>query len=147
MDFSKLGKKAGEGMSPEAKRAKMEVIMELMEMAKEMMGENVKTGMDEMKKVSIAAPDQESLEEGLDLAHKLVSDDMEGEATEEVMEDKEKPTLDEIVEEVSESSEPMVAAEEMKASDEDEDEDESPFGKPKQVKQKRKMFNMFDDKE
>lgn len=133
--FSKLSKKGSEDMSPEAKQAKMEVIMELMEMARELMGSGVKSGLDEMQKVSVMAPDAEGLEEGLEVAEDLVSSE---------------DALAEAADEVAAGAPPMVAAEEVsdvEPSEEDEDEDDSPFGKPKAEKPKRKMFNMFDDED
>lgn len=132
--FSKLSKKGSSDMSPEAKQAKMEVIMELMEMARELMGSGVKSGLDEMQKVSVMAPDAEGLEEGLEVAEDLVG---------------EEGALAEAADEVAASAPPMVSAEDVpeKEDEEDEDEDDSPFGKPKAEKPKRKMFNMFDDED
>lgn len=67
-------------MSPEKKgqmdknqiQAKMEVLKELLDLAHGEMGKKVKSGMDEMKKVSVIAPDDESLAEGLELAGDIV---------------------------------------------------------------------------
>lgn len=92
-DFSKLlGKKPKTEMSEEETQAKMEVIMELLDQAKSMMADQVKGGMDEMfapKSVEVMAPDQESLEEGLDVAQDMVSDEpsMESEESDEDSED------------------------------------------------------------
>lgn len=72
-----LMKKQDSGeMSPEAKQAKMEVLQELMDMCKQAMGHNVKSGMDEMKKVSVMAPDKESLVEGLEKAEEVIESPM-----------------------------------------------------------------------
>ncbi len=62
-------------LSPQEIQAKMDVIKELMQEMVEAMGGDVKSGMDEMgalKKVTVAAPDAESLEEGLDVAKEIV---------------------------------------------------------------------------
>lgn len=57
---------------PDAKfDAKMEVLEKLRNMAKEMMGSEL-TAPKEMKQVSVAAPDKESLEEGLSMASELM---------------------------------------------------------------------------
>ena len=82
-------KKSPEGkMSEDQVKAKMDVIQELLEMAQSAMGSNVKGGMDEMKKVSVMAPDDEGLAEGLELAKEVAVDDEspEHEASEEAEE-------------------------------------------------------------
>lgn len=67
-------------MSKEEIQAKMEVLQELMDMCKDKMGETVKSGMDEihspkeMQKVTVAAPDSESLALGLDKAKDIAED-------------------------------------------------------------------------
>lgn len=56
-------------------KAKLEVLEELRDMAMSMMGDKVKSKLsplEEMKKVTVAAPDQEGLEEGLEAAQELV---------------------------------------------------------------------------
>ena len=64
-------------MTDAKKQAKMEVLMELIELAKEKMGESVSNGLQE---VTVAAPDKESLMEGMDKAQALMGDmpDTEG---------------------------------------------------------------------
>jgi hypothetical protein len=80
-------KKSPEGkMSEDEMKAKMDVIQELLEMAQNAMGSHVKGGMDEMKKVSVMAPDTESLAEGLDLAEDVVTDGEGDESTEQTEE-------------------------------------------------------------
>lgn len=70
-----MAKKKNDGaMSEQEQKAKMDVIMELLEMAQGEMGSRVKSGMDDMKKVTVAAPDAESLEEGLETAQDVVSE-------------------------------------------------------------------------
>jgi hypothetical protein len=80
------GKKSDGKMSEDEKQAKMDVIKELLDMAQHAMGHGVKGGMDEMHKVSVMAPDEEGLEEGLGMAKKVVGheeEDPELEAKEE----------------------------------------------------------------
>lgn len=81
-----MSKKDKSKMSDQEVQAKMDVLMELMEMAKDALGSKVKSGMDEMQKVSVSAPDKESLEEGLEKAQELVekSPDMMMEEKEEL---------------------------------------------------------------
>ena len=83
-----MSKKDKSKMSEQEVQAKMDVLMELMEMAKEALGSKVKSGMDEMQKVSVSAPDKEGLEEGLEKAQELVekSPDMMMEEKEELPE-------------------------------------------------------------
>lgn len=51
--------------------AKMEVLKELHDLCKAKLGEKVKSGLDGMKSVTVSAPDEESLEEGLEVAQEL----------------------------------------------------------------------------
>lgn len=114
-EISKLmGKKPKTKMSPEEIQAKMETVMELLTMAQEAMGDQVKGGMQEMMKpevasVEVSAADPEDLEEGLETAQDLVAGD-----------DEEMP-------------EAVASTEEE--SDEDE---ENPF-----KKKKKPLFDMF----
>lgn len=69
-------------LSPQEIQAKMEVIKELMSEMVEAMGGSVKSGLGDLgalKKVTVAAPDEESLDEGLEVAQDLVPkmDEME----------------------------------------------------------------------
>lgn len=70
-ELKKMMAKKGqpEKMDDSAIQAKLDVIKELLEMAHSAMGNKMKGDMDEMHKVSVMAPDQEGLEEGLDVAH------------------------------------------------------------------------------
>ncbi len=55
--------------------AKMQVLEELREMAMSMMGDKMKSKlspMEEMKKVTVAAPDEAGLEEGLEMASEVI---------------------------------------------------------------------------
>lgn len=110
-------KKSGDSMSEQEQQAKMDVIMELLEMAQGEMGSRVKSGMDDMKKVSVIAPDSESLEEGLEAAQDVVEELPESQESE--ME--------------SESDSPAAEAMASVASEPEED-DMNPFMK------KRKMM-------
>lgn len=67
-------KKDKSEMSKEEIQAKMDVLQELMDMCKDKMGQSVKSGMDEMNKVTVAAPDKESLALGLDKAKQIAED-------------------------------------------------------------------------
>lgn len=137
-----LGKhsKADGAMSEQEKRAKMEVLKELFDMAHEAMGHSVKSGMDEMHKVSVMAPDKESLAEGLEMAEDVVDPEMEHE------EEVEHKDLDGDLE-VGEPEE--HAAEVMGNPDESED---SPFAKKAMAmnkekegpKKKKGLFSMED---
>jgi hypothetical protein len=69
-----LMKKKGQPQKVDAteKMAKMQAVKELISMLEEMMGEDVEGGM--MKKVTVAAPDEKSLEMGLEKAKDVVSE-------------------------------------------------------------------------
>lgn len=69
-----MQKKDKSNMSKEEIQAKMDVLQELMDMCKDKMGQSVKSGMDEMNKVTVAAPDKESLAMGLDKAKDIAED-------------------------------------------------------------------------
>lgn len=115
----------GSSMSEDQIKAKMEVVMELLEKATEMMADGVHSGIEDMMpkaEVSVEASDPADLEEGLDVASELV--DGEGD-------------LADIAASAAEMSGPMV-------SDEDEEE-ESMFGAKKSPK--KKTFGMFSDED
>lgn len=78
-------KREGKMLSPEAKDKKMEVIQELMEAMGSDMGEKIKG----LQKVTIAAPDKEGLEEGLEKASEIVSE------SDEVMAEESEEEIDE----------------------------------------------------
>lgn len=107
-----MAKKAGksEEMDQTAIEAKLDVIKELMEMAHAAMAGKVKGGLDEMHKVTVAAPDAEGLEEGLEMAEDVVGEKEDGEDTEEVPEVEGMSSL-------------------MAKNDEPEDEEENPFAR------------------
>lgn len=65
-------KKESKDMSDREIQAKMEVLQELMEMLQDQQGNSVKSGLDEMQKVTVAAPSKEGLAEGLEKAEELV---------------------------------------------------------------------------
>lgn len=116
-------------LSDKAKQAKMEVLKELFDMTQSLMGSKVKDGMDEMRKVTVMAPDKESLKEGLEKAQEMAEnpeldkmmDKME--QSEESEEKKDSPE-EEMIEEISEKM----------ASKDDEDEEESPFNYKKSIR-------------
>lgn len=79
MFMKKMMKKGKEGpdMSEMERKAKMDVIMELLEMAQEGMGEGVVSGLESLKpkqSVTVAAPDEESLKTGLEVAEDMVDE-------------------------------------------------------------------------
>ena len=87
-------KKEKKEMSKPESQAKMEVLQELMGMLEEQMGDSVKSGMDEMQKVTVAAPSMEGLAKGLEKAEDLVEKaPMMAEASEEPEEDEEMSAL------------------------------------------------------
>lgn len=125
-----MEKKGGHNMSPEEKKAKMEVIMELLEMAKGAMGDDVKSGLDGMQKVEVMAPNKEKLSEGLDVASELVDKGPEA-----LMEHE----LEETPEEESKESPEMEKSEEAAGVEEYPEEEED-----KKKSKKKPLFNMFD---
>lgn len=126
-----LGKKGGNSeMSAEEKKAKMEVIMELLQMAQDAMGDNVKHGLDGMQKVEVMAPDKEKLSEGLDMASDLIQ-----KTPESLMEHEKEEKPEE------ECETPEMEASEEKAGVESEYEDEKDS---KKKSKKKPLFNMFD---
>lgn len=87
MDFLKdlLKSKQGKDMDPTYKDAKLDVLKQIRDLAAGEMGEDVKG----LKKVTVAAPDSEGLEKGLEKAKDIVDGetggdmaDMEGMAAE-----------------------------------------------------------------
>lgn len=82
-----MGKKDGsEKMSTQAVQAKMDVLKELMEMCKEQMLKSNKSGMEEMQKVTVAAPSKEDLVEGLEKAQEITEEMPEIESEHEKLE-------------------------------------------------------------
>lgn len=125
MDELKQMMMAKKKMSPDGKmsedeiQAKMDVIKELLDMAQQAMGHDVKGGMDEMHKVSVMAPDAHGLEQGLDMA-KDVAAEAEGSPGEEASESPEKEKMEDMLGTDAEGS----ADEESKEpKDEEESED------------------------
>lgn len=110
-------------------KAKMEVIMELLGMSEDAIGEDLKSHMDGMKEVTVAAPDEEGLAKGLDMAKEVVdSDEIVAEAASEMLEDK--------GEEMEDESDEM--------EDSEEDDELAIFGSKPAKKQKMKSkFNML----
>lgn len=102
-----MAKKKDDGaMSEQEQQAKMDVIMELMEMAHGEMGSRVKSGMDDMKKVTVAAPDSESLSDGLEKAQDMLGkDDEESESDEDPAEEKAESPAEEAMESVQDEPE------------------------------------------
>lgn len=111
-----MQKKDKSSMSKEEIQAKMEVLQELMDMCKDKMGQSVKSGMDEMNKVTVAAPDKESLAMGLDKAKMIAEDPKMLEMMEDKAESPEHEASETPSEEKVEESSPMSYMD-----DEDED--------------------------
>jgi len=130
-DLEKLlmkGKKSGEEkLSPDDIQAKMDVLMELLEMAKGAMGEKVKGDMEGMKKVTVAAPDKQGLEAGLEKAQELLP-------KMEHMEEEQEETPEEESKETPE----MEAKEEQEMAKPEDEEEEDMF-----AKKRAKMKNLF----
>lgn len=73
--------------------AKLKVLKHLKDMASQMMGDDLKGGMDGMKKVTVAAPDEAGLKEGLDKAKEVVGQ-MHGMTSEDPQAGMEHPDMD-----------------------------------------------------
>lgn len=133
-ELMKALSKKGESsdMSPEEKKAKMEVVMELLQMAQEAMGDNVKNGLDGMQKVEVMAPNKAKLSEGLDMASDIVDKGPEA-----LMEHEKEETPEE---EKVETPEMEMAEEKAGVESEHEEDEEDSKKKPK----KKPLFNMFD---
>lgn len=140
-----MEKKEGMGpseMSDQDIKAKMETLMELLEMAQKEMGHKVKSGMDEMQKVSVMAPDKKGLQEGLEKAQEImenpeVMEKMEEMAGKDLDNDQEEGESEEHKAKIAEA-----AAEEKAepASEEAEEDDDSLF-KKKDEKKKKRFFD------
>lgn len=74
--LKKLMKKKGREEEPDSSsmEAKIKVLEELRDMMAQMMGDKMRNGYDEMKKVSVMAPDEKGLKAGLGQAQELVED-------------------------------------------------------------------------
>lgn len=85
--------KSKSGMSEMEKQAKMDVLMELLGLADSEMGNRVKSGMDEMQKVTVAAPDEKSLLAGLEKAEDVLEEKVMPETEDEESEDESEEEL------------------------------------------------------
>lgn len=72
--YKKMMNKDDDSDNSMKKDAKLSVLKELREMASGMMGDDVKNGMESMKKVTVAAPSTEALKEGLQKAEEVVEE-------------------------------------------------------------------------
>ena len=117
------------------KQAKIDVLKELMQVAKDAQKSKVKSGLDEMKaqKVTVAAPDKESLLKGLEKAEDVLEssmpEEMEKEESSEEMEEEMSPMSLENKSLINDDKEEL-----LKSMMEEEDEDFSLFSKPKKKK-------------
>lgn len=105
----KSSSKAKDGqMTEQEKQAKMDVLKELLGIAHGEMGNRVKSGMDEMQKVTVAAPDKESLLKGLDKAKELTSSEKMAKMMDPTDEEAHESSKDEEQEEQEEKSQPDI---------------------------------------
>lgn len=118
------GQKSEGEMSKEHLEVKMEMLKELMEHAKKGMGDRVLGGLEGLKKVTVAAPSKEGLEEGLEKAQELLESEESP-----VMEESEEESEEEMSSEKSPAE--LESKEEMPKLEEEEEDDYSPFMKRK----------------
>lgn len=130
-----MSKKSKGALSKTETQAKMDVLEELLQMAQSAMGSKVKGGMDEMKKISVMAPDTESLTEGLDLAKEVA------ESTEEVDSSTEMSQEDDS--EMKEKLEEMKAKSSDEEESEEDDSNDSMFAK--KPAKKKSIYSMDDE--
>lgn len=113
MEMMEAKKSVGEEMSPEHLKALRDVLDELIAMSSEEAGKQVKSGMEGLQKVTVAAPNKEGLEKGLEKAQEVVD---------------EVPAMEE------EQEEPMAEKVMEKLAPKMEEEEDEGFFKPKKKK-------------
>lgn len=130
-----MPKKEDSKMSERDIKIKSDILKEIMQFAQDKMGEHVKSGMDDMQKVSVMAPDAQGLKMGLEKAQAILPDDEMSEKDEESMEDPKEESLETPKEEKAEDLEEALKPESddyytgsMKSEANDDDE-ESMFNK------------------
>ena len=121
-------KGGAEEMSPEKIQAKMDVIQELLDMAGESQGKGLAG---KLQKVSVMAPDKESLLEGMDKAQDIVEEAPESE----MMEEEPSSLADALIEKKAE----------MHAPESDEDEEAMSFEDRRKRKMMAKMMKEEND--
>ena len=126
-----MSKKSKGSMDEKETQAKMDVLHELLQMAQEAMGSKVKGGMDEMKKVSVMAPDTESLTKGLDMAKHVAEDSPEMEAADEDKEEAMETPKEKMMEMMDPHAEEKEESKEAMSPMEDEEEHSLFSRKPK----------------
>lgn len=129
-----MGKKEHSKMSKNSIKTKEQVLQELMDKCAEHMGNKVKSGMGEMQKVTVAAPDKESLAKGLEKAKSLAeSMPDEDEQYEDPAEEKLESPKEEMMEDLEEENEsPKEKAKEQILESmlhHDDEDDDSMFAK------------------
>lgn len=106
-------------------KAKMEIIKELLGFSEDAMGEDLKSYLSKPQEVTVAADDEESLSEGLDVAKKMVDSD----------------------ESMKDAAEEMLADHSVETDDDDEDEEDDDdmaiFGKSSKLSKKDRMKSKF----
>ncbi len=90
MNLTKMLGKKDKDQDPQKKEAKLNAIKEMRKVATDMMGEDLKSSMMPKSAVTVAADDEEGLEEGLEKAKEMVASESE--------EDDEMPTMEELEE-------------------------------------------------
>jgi hypothetical protein len=119
LDKMMANKQEKSELSPMEIEAKMDVLKELLGLAESEHGSRVKNGLDEMKKVTVAAPDEKSLEKGLEKAKDIVANSdelLENPEEEKEHEEQESPEKEAL-------EEKLVAKEEESPEEEQEEED------------------------
>lgn len=122
-----MPKKEDTKMSERDIKVKSDILKEIMQFAQDKMGEHVKSGMDEMQKVSVMAPDSESLHEGLEKALEILPESEEdGESFHESSEEEKTEELSPVESDKSPSEEEdpesyYTGASKSVANDDDED--------------------------
>lgn len=106
-------------------RAKMEIIKELLGFSEDAMGEDLKSYLSKPQEVTVAADDEESLSEGLEVAKDMVDSD-------ESMKDAAKEMLADHSLEMDEDND-----------EDEEDDDMSIFGKSSKLSKKDRMKSKF----
>ena len=107
-------------------RAKMEIIKELLGFSEDAMGEDLKSYLSKPQEVTVAADDEESLSEGLEVAKDMVDSD-------ESMKDAAKEML----------ADHSLEMDDDNDEDEEEDDDMSIFGKSSKLSKKDRMKSKF----
>lgn len=124
-----MKKKESGSMDEKSMQAKEQVLMELIQEMQQILGSKMHGDMDSMQKVTVAAPDKDSLEAGLAKAQEMMSPD---DPTMEKMEEDSGEDIDGD----QEAGEPAEHVANMASDKIEDDEDKKP--------KKKKLFSMED---